>query len=156
MRILVKIEKILLGCAMLFATIIIFYAVISRRLGAAPQWGEEATRYLMIWITFIGSALCFRREAHFGIDVIKRIPNKNFQRIVTIFVWISCLAFAGMLFVFGYQYTKFTFISQQKTAALGWPIWLVYLSVPVGSGLSIIHLVEVFWSRILGHYTIDE
>lgn len=44
----------------------------------------------------------------------------------------------------------------QLTAALRWPIWLVYLSVPVGGALILIHLVEVFMSEVLGIYTIEE
>ncbi len=156
MRQLVKVEKLVIGVALLLATAVIIFTVISRRFGVAPQWGEEAVRYLMIWITFIGSGICFRRSSHFGIDIIRRVKNETFQKIVSLFILLSCALFIGLLFYFGLEYVSFTLTSGQKTAALGWPIYLVYLSVPVGAGLTIIHLVELFLSQVLGVYTIEE
>ncbi len=153
---LVKVEKTLIGAALLFATAIIMYTVITRRLGFAPQWGEESVRYLMIWITFIGSGICFRRSSHFGIDIIRRVKNETFQKIVSLLILISCATFIGLLFYYGIQYTAFTVESGQKTAALGWPIYLVYMSVPIGGGLTILHLIELFMSQVLGIYTIEE
>ncbi len=152
----VKVEKTLIGICLFLATAVIMINVVGRRIGTAPQWGEEAVRYLMIWITFIGSGICFRRSSHYGIDVIRRVNNKTFQKFITVFVLVACGIFAGMLLFFGGKYTAFTMASNQMTAALRWPIWLVYVSVPIGGGLIILHLLEVFLSEVLGVYTIQE
>ncbi|RGY97145.1 TRAP transporter small permease [Clostridium sp. AM58-1XD] len=156
MKYVVKAEKILLGFFILLATAIIAYNVIARRLGVAPQWGEEGVRYSMIWITFIGSAVCFRRSAHFGIDVIRRVKSDAFQKFVTVFVLASCALFVGLLCYYGWKYTAFAFASQQKTPALGWPIYLIYMSVPIGGILTEIHLLEVLLDNVLGVYKIQE
>lgn len=152
----VKAEKTIIGICLFLATLVIMISVVGRRIGHAPQWGEEAVRYLMIWITFIGSGVCFRRSSHYGIDVIRRIQSKAFQKVVSILVILACGVFAGMLLYFGGRFTAFTMASNQMTAALRWPIWLVYISVPIGGALIIIHLIEVLLSEVLGVYTIQE
>ena len=156
MKYVVKLEKTVVGIFIFIATAMITYNVVARRFGFAPQWGEEAVRYSMIWITFIGSGICFRRSAHFGIDVIRRVPSEAFQKFVTVFVLAACALFVGFLCYYGFEYTSFSFASQQKTPALGWPIFLVYMCVPIGGVLTEIHLIEVFLESVLGVYKIQE
>ena len=64
--------------------------------------------------------------------------------------------FSGFLLYYGWKYTSFAYFSNQKTPALGWPIFLVYMSVPVGAFLSEVHLLEVFLNDVLGIYKIQE
>ena len=156
MKTVVALEKVFLGAALALATVIIMISVIGRRLGSAPQWSEEGVRYLMIWITFIGSGLCFRRGNHYGIDVIRRVPGVTFQKFVSLFIILVNGVFGFCLLYYGYRFTAFTMMSKQMTAALRWPIWIVYISVPIGGALVILHLIEVLMSEVLKIYTIEE
>ncbi len=156
MKLLVALEKTIIGACLGLAVIVIMVSVIGRRIGSAPPWAEEVVRYLIIWITFIGSGVCFRRGAHYGVDVIRRVNNPGFQKFIGSFVILVSMVFAALLVVFGGKYTMFAMSSGQKTAALGWPIWIVYISVPIGGVLVILHLIEVFCSEVLGIYTIEE
>ena len=153
MKLLVALEKTIIGACLGLAVIVIMISVIGRRIGSAPPWAEEVVRYLIIWITLIGSG---RRGAHYGVDVIRRVNNPGFQKFIGSFVILVSMVFAALLVVFGGKYTMFAMSSGQKTAALGWPIWIVYISVPIGGVLVILHLIEVFCSEVLGIYTIEE
>ena len=156
MKSLVKIEKIFIGLLFALSIIVIMISVIGRRLGNAPTWSEEVVRYCIIWVTFIGSAICFRRQSHFGVDIIKRINNKYFQKVIEVFVWLCSVFFAVFLVHHGYEFSMFVLKMGQKTAALKMPIAMVYISVPAGGVLILIHLVEVFLDRILNIYKIEE
>ncbi|MPL95611.1 hypothetical protein SDC9_41783 [bioreactor metagenome] len=156
MRALVKAEKTVIALFMAAAVMVIMISVIGRRIGHAPAWGEEVVRYLIIWITFIGSGVCFRRSAHYGVDVIRRVKNKIFQKFIATFVILVSAIFAAFLLIYGGKYTAFTMMSGQKTAALGLPIWLVYISVPIGGALVIIHLIELLMQDVFGVYKIEE
>lgn len=156
MRAIASVEKVFCALCLMVATVVIMISVVGRRLGNAPQWAEEAVRYLMIWITFIGSGVCFRRSSHYGVDVIRRVPNKAFQKFISVFVILACAAFAVFLVWIGTRYTLFTLKSHQKSAALLMPIWILYLSVPLGGGLILLHLVEVVLSEVFGIYKIEE
>ena len=156
MRTIARCEKIFCGVCLLASCVVIMLSVVGRRIGHAPQWSEEAVRYLMIWITFIGSGVCFRRSSHFGVDVIRRVPNKAFQKFISIFVILACAAFGVFLLWIGARYTMFTKMSGQRSAALLLPIWMLYVSVPIGGGLILVHLIEVVLSEVFGIYTIEE
>lgn len=156
MKTLVKIEKLFIGLLFALSIVVIMISVIGRRLGNAPTWSEEVVRYCVIWVTFIGSAICFRRQSHFGVDVIKRIKNNYFQKFIEVFVWLCCVFFAVFLVHHGYEFSMFVLKMGQKTAALKMPIAMVYISVPIGGFLISIHLVEVFLDRILNVYKIEE
>lgn len=156
MKFLVKIEKFFIGLLFAISIIVIMISVIGRRLGNAPTWSEEVVRYCIIWVTFIGSAICFRRQSHFGVDVIKKINNKYFQKFIEVFVWLCSIFFAVFLVHHGYEFSMFVLKLGQKTAALKMPIAIVYISVPIGGFLILIHLIEVFLDRILNIYKIEE
>ena len=156
MKFLVKLEKIFIGLLFSISIVVIMISVIGRRLGNAPTWSEEVVRYCIIWVTFIGSAICFRRQSHFGVDVIKKINNKYFQKLIEVFVWVSSVIFAVFLVHRGYDFSMFVLKLGQKTAALKMPIAMVYISVPIGGFLILIHLVEVFLDKILKVYKIEE
>ena len=156
MKAVVTLEKYFIGAALALATVVIMIAVVGRRLGNAPVWSEEVVRYLMIWITFVGSGICFRRNSHYGIDVIRRVPGELFQKFVTLFIILVNAVFAFCLLHYGIRFVSFVMMSGQKTAALFWPIWIVYISVPIGGGLILIHLLENVLSEILHIYNIEE
>ena len=156
MKFLVKIEKFFIGLLFAISIIVIMISVIGRRLGNAPTWSEEVVRYCIIWVTFIGSAICFRRQSHFGVDVIKKINNKCFQKFIEVFVWLCSIFFAVFLVHHGYEFSMFVLKLGQKTAAIKMPIAIVYISVPIGGFLILIHLIEVFLDRILNIYRIEE
>ena len=58
----------------------IFIEVICRYfLFISAAWAEELTRYLFIWLTYIGSAYAVYEGSHTEIDVLKQVVA-NFQR----------------------------------------------------------------------------
>lgn len=60
-------------CALMFIMILIFgtIQVFGRFvLSSAPPWTEEAMRFCGIYLTFIGSALTVRADAHVSVDIL--------------------------------------------------------------------------------------
>ena len=50
--------------------------------------------------------------------------------------------FFALVFIFGFLVVKNSFLSGQRSPALGLPMYIVYLSVVVGSGLAIVRVIE--------------
>ncbi len=156
MKGLVRVEKAFIGLCLLLSVLAICISVVGRRIGHAPAWAEEVVRYLVIWITFIGSGVCFRRQIHYGVDVIRRVPNAAFQKFILTFVLVASIMFEVFLIWIGLKYVSFTRGFGQKTPALAAPIWLVYVSVPIGGIIACLHIVEVFLQDVIGVYKIEE
>ena len=101
-------------------------------------WVEEVSRYLMIWLTFLGAGLVLRYGGHIGIDTLQdKLPRQA--------VWIRGAIFLVMLIFFavmlllGIRYSILTW--KQTTPVLEIPIGAVYLAMPVGFALMIVHLL---------------
>ncbi len=101
-------------------------------------WVEEVSRYLMIWLTFLGAGLVLRYGGHIGIDTLQeRLPGLAPALRATIFVLL--LAFFAAMAWLGGRYALLTW--GQTTPVLQIPIGVVYLAMPIGFGLLIVHLL---------------
>ncbi len=101
-------------------------------------WAEEASRYLMIWLTFVGSGLVLRYGGHVGIDTLQdALPR--YAAAIRAAIFVLLLAFFALMIVVGLRYAAFAW--SQTTPVLQIPIGAVYLAMPVGFGLMIAHLL---------------
>jgi C4-dicarboxylate transporter DctQ subunit len=151
-----RIEENVIGVSLLFATLMLCINVTLRYLfNANLTWAEELIRYVMIWITFIGSSVCFRRGMHVGIDFILSFTSKSTSRFIHIFVAFMSVIF--MLFMFKYSLDLFLFTKNtgQITPALQIPLYWVYLAIPLSSFLSIIHLISILVKLIRNNEVIE-
>jgi TRAP-type C4-dicarboxylate transport system permease small subunit len=101
-------------------------------------WTEEASRYLMVWLTFLGSGLVLRYGGHIGIETLQEaLPQHAAAIRAAIFVLL--LAFFAVMLGVGTRYARLT--RDQTTPVLGIPIGAVYLALPIGFALAIVHLL---------------
>ena len=108
-------------------------------------WVEEVSRYLMIWLTFLGAGLVLRYGGHIGIDALQdKLPRQAVWIRAAIFVLM--LAFFVVMLWLGARYALLTW--GQTTPVLEIPIGAVYLAMPVGFALMIVHLLLMTTSYI--------
>ncbi|WP_176764557.1 TRAP transporter small permease [Natribacillus halophilus] len=145
MKWVAKIEENLVGIMLLSVTAVLFVNITLRFVFSNSfVWAEEFIRYGIIWITFIGVAVCFRRGMHVGIDFIFTILPHKGGRYLKLFITLLSMLFMGLLLKFGYDLVVFSFNANQMAAALGIQLAWVYLAIPIGAFLSLVHLVFVF------------
>ena len=100
-------------------------------------WVEEASRYTMVWLTFVGAGPVLRYGGHIGIDTLQ-------QRVPGLAPAIRCVIFAllagffATMIVVGIRYAALTW--GQTTPVLQIPIGAVYLAMPAGFALMLVHL----------------
>jgi len=100
-------------------------------------WSEELARYLLVWLTFIGATVAYRRNMHPGVDFLfKRLDRKHRDRIRQIVHLISLLFFVVMVW---YGCTFAYFIRVQTTPALSLPKWLIFSIIPISGVLFSLH-----------------
>jgi len=99
-------------------------------------WVEEVSRYLMIWLTFLGAGLVLRYGGHIGIDTLQeRFPALAPRIRAGIFVVM--LAFFVVMLWLGIRYALLTW--GQTTPVMQIPFGAVYLAMPIGFALLIVH-----------------
>src|SRR5437870_8073175 len=101
-------------------------------------WVEETSRYLKIWLTFLGSGLVLRYGGHVGIDTLQEALPRHAAAIRAI-IFVILLGFFALMVWVGLRYAAFAW--NQTTPVLQIPIGAVYLAMPVGFAFVIPHFL---------------
>jgi TRAP-type C4-dicarboxylate transport system permease small subunit len=76
---------------------------------------EELSRWLFVWMTFLGAVVALNRRAHLGTDaLIGRLPRLG-QKICFVIAQLLMLAMCGLMFKGAWQQTE---INLQTTSAV--------------------------------------
>ena len=108
-------------------------------------WSEEISRYLMIWICFLGSSVACKYGQHISVNfILERFPKK-IQTFISSLTSICILIF--LLFCVMKSFTIAQFVINQKSPAarisMVWP----YLAVPVGCIIMAAHVTLALFEK---------
>lgn len=108
-------------------------------LNDALPWTEEAARYTLLWLSWLGGGLAMRRGAHIAAEfLIDQLPAPI--RAAVVFAGrIGIIFFLAICVWYGFGMVQR--VSFQSTIALGVSMQLPYAAVPVGAALMIYHLL---------------
>jgi TRAP-type transport system small permease protein len=104
-------------------------------------WVEEASRYAMVWLTFIGAGPVLRYGGHIGIDTLERALPRAAPALRAVILAMLAIFF-GVMVVVGVRYATLTWA--QTTPVMEIPVGAVYLAMPVGFALLLVHLAVMF------------
>jgi TRAP-type transport system small permease protein len=94
---------ILLQAAGIFA--IIVFTVISRYVfNFVLSWSEEVPRYLLIWISFLGAAVCVDLKDHIAFDYFYKRFSGPLRRAIETLANVAMLFFGWIMFFFGIHF----------------------------------------------------
>ncbi len=114
------------------ATILIVAAQVVFRyvLNSSLTWSEELSRYLFVWITFLGAALAVRDGIHIRIDMlVTRLPERV-AKVLAALVGLLVFGFLLAMIVWGFQLVRQT--SGTPSPALRLPEnYVYYAALPV-------------------------
>lgn len=142
-RVSSKIIKTFLVACISAQVIIVFLGVFFRYVLSNPlSWTEEFSTYLMIYLTFFGCFIALDEKKLAQINIfIKNIKNYKYQRLLLLFGYLVTTLF--MIF-FMYYGTKLFFsftVQKQHSIAMGLPMKVYYVSIPISAALIINRLI---------------
>ena len=144
--ILDRLEETIISLLIAGATVLIFVAVIHRYGATVPflfpylhqidmTWAQEVCIYMFVWMAKFGAAYGVRRGVHVGVDVLVNRLGSNQAKRVILFGLVGGAVFTGLICALGasfvYEQSQFDTRSNDLEA----PMWIVYLAIPLGSGL---------------------
>lgn len=139
---LVVIEKVFICFCLFSMLILILIATAARITGIASiTWGEEAARYLMIWLAMISISIGFKTDSHLGLSFFVDRFKGNTKVIVLGIRALIITAFLLLIVVNGTRVIMMQFSFVQYSPSLRIPMYLIYGSIPVGFTLSTIRFV---------------
>jgi C4-dicarboxylate transporter, DctQ subunit len=116
------------------------------------SWGEELTRYAIVWMSFVGAGMGIRKGAHICVDILMVFLSEQWKKGLTSLMAIVGAGFGMALFVTGCKLVYSGIERGQVSPALEVPIFIVYLAVPLGGLIMIFRWVELFINTFRGFF----
>ena len=153
-RVLDRLEEWLIASFMAAATLIIFAAVLHRQSSAIPwlwdytgelnfSWAQELCIYLFIWMAKFGAAYGVRTGIHIGVDVVVNAAGPRLKRVLVVLALSLGAFFTAVIAIMGSRWVWFIHGTGQVSPDLEWPMWVVYLCIPLGSALMCYRFLQV-------------
>jgi len=108
-------------------------------LGHPLYWSEELSRYFFVWIVFIGASIAVKEGAHIGVDYLVKFLSPRVNKIL--FLAINLIVVAFILLVIIEAVPVVSVNMGQRSPAIGIPMGIVYLSIPIGLGFALLHII---------------
>ena len=132
-----------IGICLSCMAIFVFANVILRYFfNSGLTWAEEASRYLFIWLIFLGSVIAYKENVHLGVDTLVRKLSAKHKRVLFIINNLLLLATMGLCVHGTWQITLLTV--DQVSASMRMPLAYVYVSGLIAStGMVVISLNNI-------------
>ena len=157
LRILDRLEEVLIASLMAAATLLIFVAVVHRYGTGVPflypflhqihlSWAQEHCIYMFVWMAKFGAAYGVRTGIHVGVDVlVNQLPPAP-RRYVVLFSLFCGALFTFVIGTMGGKFVLELMQTDQVSADLELPRWIVFSCVPLGSYLMCFRFLQVAWA----------
>jgi len=157
LRILDRLEEILIATLIAAATLLIFVAVVHRYASGISflyplmnqihlSWAQELCIYMFVWMAKFGAAYGVRTGIHVGVDVLVNQLSPQARRPVVLFGILCGALFTGIIGTMGAKFVIELMDTDQVSPDLELPRWIVFLCVPLGSYLMCFRFLQVAWA----------
>src|SRR6185312_3616055 len=107
------------------------------------SWAQELCIFMFIWMAKFGAAYGVRTGIHVGVDVlVNLLPRTNRKNVILFAIGCGAL-FTGLIAAFGITFVIKMHATGQQSYDLEWPMWMIYLAIPLGSGLMCFRFLQV-------------
>jgi TRAP-type C4-dicarboxylate transport system permease small subunit len=156
---LLKLVNFLIVLLLAVMTLVVTLSVFSRYvLNNAISWGEEFSRYAMIWFAMFGAMVALKDNSHVGVSVIVDLFPEKIRRGILQFGRLFVLIFLGVVFYF--SIIHLIGIEGQFSPAMEIPMLVPYMSITVGAFLMFLVALRQFFGidkvKSEGEATLDE
>lgn len=142
----------IVAAALIGASILIVCHMVILRYGlkASTTWQTDVVTYALVAATLLGSPYVLRQGGHITIDLVWEAATPRQRHWLGIISNLGTLAFALVLAIVGGKYFwdawQNNWVSETVDEI---PLWIPFLSLPVGFGLLVLQSLAEIASRIL-------
>jgi TRAP-type C4-dicarboxylate transport system permease small subunit len=107
-------------------------------LDASLAWYEEVSRFLLIWIVFLGAVIAYIRGDHLGIDVLLIFLPPRAKKGMAVAADLLVIVALAIMLQGGWAMAVDSFESGWVAASVPIPYGYVYMVGPISAGLMLI------------------
>jgi TRAP-type C4-dicarboxylate transport system permease small subunit len=145
-------------CRLLSAVMVLFLAlmvvmvfgnvVLRYGFNSGITMSEELSRWLFVWMTFLGALIALRNHAHLGTDsLVSRLPVRG-RKVCLGLTHLLMLYLCGLMFQGAWQQTRINMESTSAVmqASMGW----FYASGLFFAVFAFLFILAEFWKLVTG------
>lgn len=137
-----KILNVVVAILLVMMSVTVFMNVIFRYfLNQAIAWYEEVSRFLLIWIVFLGAVLAYIRKDHLGLDVILYYLKPRAKQIVILISDVLVIIALGIMVQGGFVMALDSLASGWVASSVPIPYGWVYMIGPISSLLMLFQAI---------------
>lgn len=147
-----QIIRRLVGAVVILLFIYMSVAVLAQIIGRyffsySLSGSSETATFAQIWMIFLGAGLAMKQKLHVGVDLLYTVVPGPLKRLIAFVILIGgasflCTAIAGSERLM--QLGQF-----QTSPALGVPMWIPYMSLPIGLGYFLLEFLVAYVGKII-------
>lgn len=131
------IKYVAIAAFSVMSVLIILQVIFRYLLGSSLSFSEELARFLFIWSSMLGAAMCLKRRSHIGFDLLMLHIPRGLQKYGLLITNVMSLAFYAILVIFGFKVSAVTM--GQTSPAMGVKMGLIYASIAVAGFVMILN-----------------
>ena len=140
---LARLEEFILVALFAFMAVMNFLNVVCRYCFANSfSFTEEVTITAFVWVSMVGIAVGYKRLAHLGMSFLADHMPKKVQPFMALLSMICSVVLILLLYKYGSEMVSNQIRLGSKTPALGMPMYIQGLSIPVRGVFCLMRAVE--------------
>ena len=151
-----RLLKVMIAACLAAMVVLVFTNVVLRYIfNSGIPTSEELSRWLLVWLTFLGAIVALRQHAHLGVDTLVRMLPPKGRLLCFILSYLLMLYADGLLTLGSWKQTIITFAD--RAPATGLSVGLFFYSAGVVFGVSAAVILAYDLARVLtGRATQEE
>lgn len=149
-----KLETVVKGITIVIVAvtaIILILAVIARFLKIPFVGADELALFLLIWITFLGTALSLRNNQLVAVTFLIEKFKPSIRKVVSIMIQVIVCLFSILFLYYSYLWILSPSVANTSSAALKISYWIPYSIIPISSFVFVIFCIDNIKTLIKNH-----
>ncbi|MEI4770055.1 TRAP transporter small permease [Psychrobacillus sp. FJAT-51614] len=126
---------ILVAVLLTVTTIEVFFRNV---LNSSIHWSEELSRFTLVWTTFIGASVVYKKGELIALNAFTKLNEKK-RKIIFYITQVITIFFTILLIYFSIHATLSPSTMNQFSPGLNISMAIPYLSIPLGLFIMLIH-----------------
>jgi TRAP-type C4-dicarboxylate transport system permease small subunit len=139
-------EELILVLLLVVINFVMLAQIVARYIfNDSMSWPEEFCRYCYVWTVFLSISYTIAKGSMLRVSVVMDLFPAKVQSTIRILCDLIMLALFWVFFRHAASLVShIKNVTHEISSAMRVPMWLVYTSVLVGFGLSLLRMVQVF------------
>lgn len=122
--------------------VVILLQVFFREIGRPLVWTEEASRFLFMWMAFLGMAIGFRNAESARVTIFVKMFRPLCGVVSAVIYTLFTVGFFLLMLYTGYQMVEQQILFTEMASGFPLPMWVVGIIYPLAAVFGIVCLVQ--------------